>query len=115
MDVEIEIPGLLLNAKQMLRDIIHLIKVIRSKSFSYRGKDVLTRLTARSRMGDIDEAKVMQQVLAKEKQAQQWARIGRTKGPQRRKGISGFLACYRSRVPVHLSRKSQNLLNVENR
>jgi hypothetical protein len=82
-----EIPESLVDAKRMLRDIISLIKVIRSKSFSCREKDVLTRLMAWSRKGETDAAKVMKTILAKEKQAHRWARIDRMKGTQRRKGI----------------------------
>jgi hypothetical protein len=69
---------------------IGLIKVIRSKSFSYREKDVMTRLTARSRLGATDEAQVMKTILAKEKQAHRWARIRRMQGTRRSKGISSL-------------------------
>jgi hypothetical protein len=90
LDIEMEIPSSLATAKQMLRELRSTIKVIRSKSFSYREKDALTRLSACSRLGHSDEAKFMKAILEKEKQAQRWARIGRMKGTQRGKGISSL-------------------------
>jgi hypothetical protein len=78
------------SAKHMLRALVSNIKVIRSTSFSFREKDVLTRLAASSRLGQVDEAKVMKAILNKEKQAQRWARISRMQGIKRSKGISSL-------------------------
>jgi hypothetical protein len=90
LDLDMELPESMGDAKRMLREISRVIKVIRSKSFSYREKDVLTRLTARARSGKSDEAQVMKIILAKEKQAQRWARISRMKGTQHGQGISSL-------------------------
>jgi hypothetical protein len=90
LDIEMDIPASLADAKHMLRAIRSTIKVIRSDSFSYREKDVLTRLSAQSRLGNVDEAHVMKAILAKEKQAQRWARISRMQGTKRSKGISSL-------------------------
>jgi hypothetical protein len=90
LDIEMELPTSLVVAKDMLRELRRVIKVIRSESFSYREKDALTRLSTQSRLGNYDEAKFTKAILAKEKQAQRWARIGRMKGTKRGKGISSL-------------------------
>jgi hypothetical protein len=90
LDIEMVLPESMVSAKHMLRELVSNIKVIRSTSFSVREKDVLTRLAARSRLGQADEAKVMKAILHKEKQSQRWARISRMQGIKRSKGISSL-------------------------
>lgn len=90
LDIAMPIPASMVSAKLMWRDVRTRIKAIRSKSFSYREKDVLLRLSDSARKGQVDEAQLLKVILAKEKQAQRWARISRMKGTTLSKGISSL-------------------------